>query len=85
MKINVSYIAFSVVFCALAAYVFAKPVTCLIRIIFRSGFWSAVVYGINIVTAAVGFGVGINPVTSVLYGILGIYGVAASYIVRFML
>lgn len=85
MIISASYILISVVFCALAAYVFAKPALYIIRVILRGGFWSAAVYVINLITAAAGLTVGINPVTSVIYGLLGIYGVAASYIADLIL
>ena len=71
-------IILTVIFCI----VLAKPLSILLKISVKGALYSAAVYGINLVTASIGFSVGINPVSSLLYGIFGIYGVAASYIIK---
>ena len=82
MKISPLNTALIIIFALLFIYVFIKPSIYILKVILRGGIWSAVVYGINIITAAAGFTVGINPATSLLYGVLGIYGVALNYIIK---
>jgi len=61
-----------------------KPLLFVIKVIIKGALYSALVYGINLLTSAVGISVGINLVSSVAYGVMGIYGVLISYISYFL-
>ncbi len=63
---------------------FIKPIISISKIIIKGALYSALVFGINLVTSAFGVTAGINIITSVMYGTLGIYGVMLSYISGFL-
>ena len=63
---------------------FVKPILKIAKIIIKGALYSALVFGINLVTSAFGVTAGINIITSSMYGILGIYGVLISYISGFL-
>ena len=64
----------------LLLYVFARPIGFLFRVIIRGVGYSALVFIINLITAPAGFTLGINAVTYLIFGFLGIYGVGAGYL-----
>ena len=63
---------------------FVKPILKIAKVIIKGALYSALVFGINLVTSAFGVTAGINIITSSMYGILGIYGVLISYISGFL-
>ena len=67
------------------AIVFSEPLKHLLKLLANSVFGAAAMFAINTVFGFTGLGVGINMVTIITAGVLGLPGIAALYIVRIIL
>ena len=65
--------------------VLAEPIKWLIRLILSSAIGTAFIYVLNMILGGMGITVGINPITVLVSGFLGLQGIAALYIVRIIL
>ena len=82
-----SVIIIMLVLCGIATVVmiFSEPLKYLLRIVANSVFGAVAMFAINTVFGFTGLGVGINLVTVLTAGLLGLPGIAALYIVRIIL
>ena len=75
--------------CALAIFIIGKillfPIKLLIKLMFNSIIGAAIIYIINLVGANFGFHIGLNLVTSLVVGILGIPGAILLIILQFII
>ena len=75
--------------CALAIFIIGKillfPIKLLIKLIFNSIIGAAIIYIINLIGANFGFHIGLNLVTSLVVGILGIPGAILLIILQFII
>ena len=67
------------------AIVFSEPLKHLLKLLANSVFGAVAMFAINTVFGFTGLGVGINMVTIITAGVLGLPGIAALYIVRIIL
>ncbi|MBQ2752889.1 MAG: pro-sigmaK processing inhibitor BofA family protein [Firmicutes bacterium] len=67
------------------AIVFSEPLKHLLKLLANSVFGAVALFAINTVFGFTGLGVGINMVTIITAGVLGLPGIAALYIVRIIL
>ena len=65
--------------------IFAEPLKYLLKLVINSALGAGAIFVINMALGGVGLDVGINMVTVLTAGVLGIPGIAALYIVRLML
>lgn len=79
-KISAPELTLVIIFTLLCLYLFMKPLGFIFRVIIRGTVYSVLVWSINLITAPMGFTIGINAVSSLIFGILGIYGVGAGYL-----
>ena len=79
MKINAPELTLMIILIISLLCLFARPIGIVFRVILRGVGYSILVFIINLITAPAGFYIGINAVTSLAFGILGIYGVGAGY------
>ena len=67
------------------AIVFSEPLKHLLKLLANSVFGAVAMFAINTVFGFTGLDVGINMVTIITAGVLGLPGIAALYIVRIIL
>ena len=71
-----------VCFLFLIGRVFALPVKKVLKLVFNSILGGGLIYVINIIGSSFGFHIGLNLVTSIAIGILGIPGVIALILIK---
>ncbi|MBE7014449.1 MAG: transcriptional regulator [Ruminococcaceae bacterium] len=65
-------------------FFFKKPLIWIFKVIIRGTLFSVLMFLINFITMSFNFFAGINPVTTFICGIFGIYGVILNYILAFI-
>lgn len=81
---NAAMAAAAVIGLYLLLWIFAKPVKELLKILFKGALGSAALFALNTVLAPTGFFIGINPVTYLMCGLLGVNGFLALIGIRFI-
>lgn len=78
-----------VVGCAIAIFIIGKiflfPIKKIIKLVLNTVIGGAIIYIINLVGANFGFHIGLNIITSLVVGILGIPGAILLVIVQFII
>ena len=74
-----------VCFLFLIGRVFALPVKKVLKLVFNSILGGGLIYVINIIGSSFGFHIGLNLVTSITVGILGIPGAIILVIIQFFM
>lgn len=59
---------------------FTRPVILLGKMLVRSVFFTFIIFLLNFITTSFNFSIGLNPVTSLVCGMFGVYGVVINYI-----
>ena len=74
-----------VCFLFLIGRVFALPVNKVLKLVFNSILGGGLIYVINIIGSSFGFHIGLNLVTSIAIGILGIPGAIALILIKLLI
>lgn len=74
-----------VCFLFLIGRVFALPVKKVLKLVFNSILGGGLIYVINIIGSSFGFHIGLNLVTSIAIGILGIPGAIALILIKLLI
>lgn len=74
-----------VCFLFLIGRVFALPVKKVLKLVFNSILGGGLIYVINIIGSSFGFHIGLNLVTSIAIGILGIPGAIALILIKVLI
>lgn len=78
-----------VIGCALAIFIIGKiflfPIKKILKLVFNTIIGGAIIYIINLVGANFGFHIGLNIITSLVVGILGIPGAILLIILKFII
>ncbi len=74
-----------VCFLFLIGRVFALPVKKVLKLVFNSILGGGLIYVINIIGSSFGFHIGLNLVTSITVGILGIPGAIALILIKLLI
>ena len=74
-----------VCFLFLIGSVFALPVKKVLKLVFNSILGGGLIYVINIIGSSFGFHIGLNLVTSITVGILGIPGAIALILIKLLI
>ena len=74
-----------VCFLFLIGRVFALPVKKVLKVVFNSILGGGLIYVINIIGSSFGFHIGLNLVTSITVGILGIPGAIALILIKLLI
>ena len=78
-----------VVGCALAIFIIGKiflfPIKKIIKLVFNTIIGGVIIYIINLIGASFGFHIGLNIITSLVVGILGIPGAILLVILKFIM
>lgn len=74
-----------VCFLFLIGRVFALPVKKVLKLVFNSILGGGLIYVINIIGSSFGFHIGLNLVTSITVGILGIPGAIALTLIKLLI
>ena len=82
MNQNIITFLACVCFLFLIGRVFALPVKKVLKLVFNSILGGGLIYVINIIGSSFGFHIGLNLVTSIAIGILGIPGVIALILIK---
>ena len=82
MNQNIITFLACVCFLFLIGSVFALPVKKVLKLVFNSILGGGLIYVINIIGSSFGFHIGLNLVTSIAIGILGIPGVIALILIK---
>lgn len=85
MKVNI--LAYLTCICLIFIFgrIFIVPIKKILKLIINSVLGGIVIFLINIIGANFGFHIGLNLVTSILIGILGIPGVVCLIIVKLLI
>ncbi|MGN1310419.1 MAG: pro-sigmaK processing inhibitor BofA family protein [Clostridia bacterium] len=75
--------------CALAIFIIGKiflfPIKKIIKLVFNTIIGGVIIYIINLIGASFGFHIGLNIITSLVVGILGIPGAILLVILKFIM
>ena len=78
-----------VIGCAIAIFIIGKiflfPIKRILKLVFNTIIGGAIIYIINLVGASFGFHIGLNIITSLVVGILGIPGAILLIILKFII
>lgn len=78
-----------VIGCAIAIFIIGKiflfPIKKILKLVFNTIIGGAIIYIINLVGANFGFHIGLNIITSLVVGILGIPGAILLIILKFII
>ena len=85
MEINILAYLTCICFIFLFGRIFIVPIKKILKLIINSVLGGIVIFLINIIGANFGFHIGLNLVTSILIGILGIPGVVCLIIVKLLI
>ncbi len=85
MNQNIITFLACVCFLFLIGRVFALPVKKVLKLVFNSILGGGLIYVINIIGSSFGFHIGLNLVTSIAIGILGIPGAIALILIKLLI
>ena len=85
MEQNIITFLACVCFLFLIGRVFALPVKKVLKLVFNSILGGRLIYVINIIGSSFGFHIGLNLVTSITVGILGIPGAIALILIKLLI
>ena len=85
MEQNIITFLGCVCFLFLIGRVFALPVKKVLKLVFNSILGGGLIYVINIIGSSFGFHIGLNLVTSITVGILGIPGAIALILIKLLI
>lgn len=85
MEQNIITFLACVCFLFLIGRVFALPVKKVLKLVFNSILGGGLIYVINIIGSSFGFHIGLNLVTSITVGILGIPGAIALILIKLLI
>lgn len=78
-----------VIGCAIAIFIIGKiflfPIKKILKLVFNTIIGGAIIYIINLIGASFGFHIGLNIITSLVVGILGIPGAILLVILKFII
>lgn len=80
----ITYLA-CICFIFLAGRIFIVPIKTILKLIFNSILGGVLIYIINLIGSAYGFHIGINIVTTICIGILGIPGAILLIVLKFLI